>query len=56
MHLQKIKNNFIIESDMKNTNSIWDRILPLPSSANLKNSQQKRIISILKKYFRIKKQ
>ena len=31
MHLQKIKDNFIIEKNMKNTNYVWKRILHLPS-------------------------
>ena len=51
MHLQKIKNNFFIEKSMKNTNYIWNRILPLPSSTGLKNNDQNKIIKIIRKYF-----
>lgn len=52
MHLQKIKDNFIIEKNMKNTNYVWKRILPLPSSTGLKNNDQNKIINIIKKYFK----
>ena len=52
MHLQTVKNKFIIEKNMKNTNYLWNRILPLPSSAGLKSTEQNKILNILKKYLK----
>lgn len=52
MHLQKIKNNFIIEKNMKNTNYLWNKILPLPSSTGLKKEEQSKVIKLIKKYFK----
>ena len=49
MHLQKIKNNFIIEKNMKNTNYLWNKILPLPSSTGLKKEEQSKVIKLIKK-------
>ena len=51
MHLQLIKSYFLIEKNMKNTNSIWNKIIPLPSSAGLENTDQNKIIKLVKKYF-----
>ena len=44
MHMTKVKNNFILESDMFLSEFLWDRLLVLPSSPDLSVSDQKKII------------
>ena len=51
MHLQVFKKKFLIEKNMNNTNHIWNKIVPLPSSAGLESIDQNKIISLIKKYF-----
>lgn len=53
MHKQKtIKNKLIIDSNLQFTDFIWDRIVTLPSSPNLKRSVQVRIISEINKIWK----
>ncbi len=53
MHKQNsIKNKLIIDGDMEFTDFIWDRIITLPSSPNLKRSVQAKIISEIKKIWK----
>ena len=53
MHQQKtIKNKLIIDSNLQFTDFIWDRIVTLPSSPNLKRSVQVRIISEINKIWK----
>ena len=55
MHKQNsIKNKLIIDGDMEFTDFIWDRIITLPSSPNLKRSVQAKIISEIKKIWKKK--
>ena len=51
LHMQKIKKNFLIEKDMNFTNYIWEKILPLPSSAGLIKKDQTKVLKTIKKYF-----
>ena len=51
MHLQVFKKKFLIEKNMNNTNHIWNKIVPLPSSAGLESIDQNKILSLIKKYF-----
>ena len=39
------------KSSMKITNSIWKKILILPSSTNIKDSELKKIVTIIKKFY-----
>ena len=48
MHLQKDK-NFLIGSNFNYTNLIWDKVLTLPSSINLKNKDQIKVINTINK-------
>ena len=53
MHKQiNIKNKLIIDRNLKFTDLIWDRIVTLPSSPNLKRSVQARIISEINKIWK----
>lgn len=52
MHLQITKKYFLIEKNMKYTNFIWNKIVPLPSSAGLKNIDQNKVINLIKKYYK----
>jgi perosamine synthetase len=48
MHLQKDK-NFLVGSNFNYTNLIWDKVLTLPSSINLKNKDQAKVINTINK-------
>jgi dTDP-4-amino-4,6-dideoxygalactose transaminase len=46
MHLQKFYKNLYF-LDMKNTNYYWNKVITLPSSVDLKTSEQNEIISLV---------
>ena len=52
MHLQPIMRKYTAE-DQKNTNNIWKKILVLPSSDNIKNSEQDKVKSFLKRNLKL---
>ena len=55
MHKQKsIKNKLLIDKNLKFTDFIWERIVTLPSSPNLKPSVQAKIISEINKILKKK--
>ncbi len=55
MHKQKsIKNKLLIDKNLKFTDFIWERIVTLPSSPNLKPSVQAKIISEINKIWKKK--
>ena len=51
MHKQSFS-NLLFKESMKNTNYLADRILPLPSSPNLKKEVQLSIIKLINNFLR----
>ncbi len=49
IHLQSFTKKILVE-DMKNTNNIWNRLVPLPSSADLNKKTQLKIIKIINSF------
>lgn len=52
IHLQKISKNFIIDKDQKFSSLIWNKMVPLPSSSNLRNTEILMISNYVNKFLK----